>query len=110
MSKRNSNGRSLPNTRNKMNAYEIKVVETFIAAINRHDLSGLSSLMTEDHTFVDPAGRKISGRENMMAGWKGYFQMFPDYEIQAERLLADEALVGALVVAQEQPEVVAFGG
>jgi limonene-1,2-epoxide hydrolase len=76
-----------------MNSNETKVVEAFIAAINRHDLSGLSDLMTEDHTFVDPAGRILSGRSNMMAGWKAYFQMFPDYEIHVERLLADKNLV-----------------
>jgi limonene-1,2-epoxide hydrolase len=76
-----------------MHSHEIKVVEAFIAAINRHDASELSNLMTEDHTFVDSAGRKLSGRGNMTAGWKGYFQMFPDYEIHVERLLADNAWV-----------------
>ena len=76
-----------------MNSREIKVVEAFIGAINRHDLAELSNLMTEDHTFVDPAGRKISGRENMIAGWKGYFQMFPDYKIEMERWLADQDVV-----------------
>jgi ketosteroid isomerase-like protein len=76
-----------------MNSHEIKVVEAFIAAINRHDLAELSNLMTEDHTFVDSAGRNQSGRENMTAGWKAYFQMFPDYEIHVEKWLADNALV-----------------
>jgi ketosteroid isomerase-like protein len=76
-----------------MNSREIKVVEAFIGAINRHDLSELSNLMTEDHTFVDPAGRSISGRENMLAGWKGYFQMFPDYKIEVEKWLADQDVV-----------------
>jgi uncharacterized protein (TIGR02246 family) len=76
-----------------MTSSEINVVESFIAAINRHDPSALSNLMTEDHTFVDSAGRIHSGRENMTAGWKQYFFMFPDYEIHVERLLADKALV-----------------
>ncbi|HTA30446.1 MAG TPA: nuclear transport factor 2 family protein [Candidatus Cybelea sp.] len=76
-----------------MNSQEIKIVEAFIAAINRHDVAELANLMTEDHTFVDAAGRSISGRESMSEGWKGYFQMFPDYEIQVERLLADQNLV-----------------
>ena len=68
---------------------EIHVVEAYIAAINRHDLSGLSELMTEDHAFTDPAGRILSGRENMLDGWKHYFQMFPDYVINVERTLAE---------------------
>ncbi len=76
-----------------MIANEIKVVEAFIAAINRHDPVELSNLMTEDHTFVDPAGRSHSGRETMTAGWKQYFQMFPDYEIRVENCQADAALV-----------------
>jgi hypothetical protein len=49
--------------------------------------------MTEDHTFLDPAGRTESGREKMVAGWQGYFRMFPDYEIRVESMLADKALV-----------------
>jgi len=76
-----------------MNSKEIHVVEAFIAAINHHDLPGIASLMTEDHTFVDSAGGIHAGCENMTAGWKQYFQMFPDYEIQIEKMLGDEALV-----------------
>jgi ketosteroid isomerase-like protein len=72
-----------------MTSNEIDIVEAYIAAINRHDLSGLSDLMTEDHAFTDPAGRILSGRENMLAGWKHYFQMFPDYVINVERTLVD---------------------
>jgi ketosteroid isomerase-like protein len=74
---------------------EIHVVETFIAAINRHNPAELSNLMTDDHTFIDPAGRVMSGRENMTAGWKEYFRMFPDYEIQVEKILAEKAVVAA---------------
>jgi|SRR5580658_2742941 ketosteroid isomerase-like protein len=76
-----------------MNSSEINVVEAFIAAINRHDIADLSNLMTEDHTFVDPAGKSVSGRENMSAGWRHYLQMFPDYAIHVERLLADNSVV-----------------
>jgi limonene-1,2-epoxide hydrolase len=72
---------------------EINVVEAFITAINRHDPSELSHLMTEDHTFVDSRGRIQSGRENMTAGWKEYFRMFPDYEIRVESILGDKSLV-----------------
>ena len=72
---------------------EIKVVKAFIVAINRRDPSAISGLMTEDHTFVDSAGRIESGRENMTAGWEGYFRTFPDYEIRIESILGDKALV-----------------
>jgi limonene-1,2-epoxide hydrolase len=76
-----------------MTSNEINVVKAFIAAINRRNPSAISDLMTEDHTFVDSAGRIESGRENMTAGWEGYFRMFPDYEIQVESILGDKALV-----------------
>lgn len=72
---------------------EIDVVAAFIAAINRHVPSDISDLMTEDHTFVDSGGGSQSGRENMTAGWKEYFRMFPDYRIQIENILADKGLV-----------------
>jgi ketosteroid isomerase-like protein len=72
---------------------EIDVVKAFIAAINHRDLSELSSLMAEDHTFVDSGGALQSGRENMLAGWQGYFRMFPDYEIQVDHILQTKDLV-----------------
>jgi limonene-1,2-epoxide hydrolase len=76
-----------------MTSNEIKVVEAFIAAINRRVPSEISSLMTEDHTFIDSGGAVQSGRENMTAGWEQYFRMFPDYKIEVESILGDKALV-----------------
>jgi len=76
-----------------MTSNEIHVVKAFIAAINRHDPAAISDLMTRDHTFIDSAGRIESGRENMTAGWEGYFRMFPDYEIQVESILGEKANV-----------------
>jgi limonene-1,2-epoxide hydrolase len=72
---------------------EIKVVEAFIAAINRRSPSEISSLMTEDHTFIDSGGATQAGRENMTAGWEQYFRMFPDYKIQVESILGEQTLV-----------------
>lgn len=74
---------------------DIRVVEAFIAAINRRAPSELSALMTDDHTFVDSAGSVQSGREKMTAGWEHYFRMFPDYTIRIEHVLADGSLVAA---------------
>jgi limonene-1,2-epoxide hydrolase len=81
---------------NTMISNEIDVVKAFIAAINRRNSSEISDLMTEDHTFVDSGGGMQSGRENMTAGWEGYFRMFPDYEIQVDDILGDGALVAVL--------------
>ena len=76
-----------------MTSHDINVVEAFIAAINRRVPAEISSLMTEDHTFVDSGGGSQSGREKMTAGWEEYFRMFPDYRIQVESILGDRALV-----------------
>jgi ketosteroid isomerase-like protein len=77
-----------------MSSPEIKVVESFIAAINRHDLAEVGQLMSDEHAFIDPAGRIQTGRETMLAGWKGYFEMFPDFKIDVQKTLADGNVVG----------------
>ena len=76
-----------------MNFSSHSVVEAFIAAINRRDPAGLSALMSEDHTFVDARGTTTTGRDDMLACWKEFFRMFPDYKIQIEKLLADNRVV-----------------
>ena len=76
-----------------MTSNEIDVVKAFIAAINRRSPPEISDLMTEDHTFVDSAGKVESGRQNMTAGWNEYFRMFPDYTILVETILGDSELV-----------------
>jgi ketosteroid isomerase-like protein len=76
-----------------MNSPEIIVAKAFIAAVNGHDLAQLGQLMTDDHTFIDPAGRIQSGRDTMLAGWNGYLQMFPDFKIEMQNALADKNVV-----------------
>jgi len=76
-----------------MDSNDIDVVKAFIAAINEGNVSQLSSLMTDDHTFVDSAGRVEAGRDHMTAGWTQYFRMFPDYRIEIQNILQAEGLV-----------------
>ncbi|MGB8952613.1 MAG: nuclear transport factor 2 family protein [Candidatus Aminicenantales bacterium] len=76
-----------------MDSSEIGVVKAFITAINKGDISKLSSLMAEDHNFVDSSGKVESGRENMTKGWNQYFRMFPDYRIEVQSMLQDRGLV-----------------
>ena len=63
---------------------EIEVVRAFNEAINAGDVERLSSLMTEDHTFIDSQGNAVSGAKTMTEGWRGFFQMFPDYKNNIE--------------------------
>jgi len=76
-----------------MDSNEIDVVKAFIAAINKGDISRLTGLMTEDHTFVDSGGKTESGRDNMTQGWSQYFRMFPDYKIEVQSMLQEGGLV-----------------
>ena len=76
-----------------MKSIELSIVEAFILAINRHDIADLSRLMAPNHSFIDSSGSILSGRENMTAGWKEYFRIFPNYQIHVERILADKSLV-----------------
>ena len=82
-----------------METKEISVVRTFNSAINDGNVALLSSLMTEDHTFIDASGAAHSGVKEMTEGWKEFFRMFPDYKNNFESILQDGNLVVALGTA-----------
>src|ERR1044071_6843157 len=63
-----------------------ETVLAFVHAINAHDLDCLGELMTDDHTFVDPYGSEVAGCAPMLAGWRGYFEWFPDYQIEIREI------------------------
>jgi len=74
-------------------SHDADVVAAFIAAINRHDAAALADLMAEDHTFIDSSGRRVSGRKEMIVGWKAYFAMFPDFEIHVDTTMTANGTV-----------------
>jgi len=82
-----------------MDTKEITVFKSFVKAINQADLTELESLMTEDHTFIDAAGTKETGRKKMIEGWSSYFKMFPDYKIEIEDIIQENEIVGAFGTA-----------
>ncbi len=45
--------------------------------INNQDIDGLSSLITEDHIFVDRHGDSFG---DMVNGWIDFFSNFPTYK------------------------------
>ena len=65
------------------------VVVAFNDRINARDLAGLTDLMTEDHTFVDPAGAVVRGRAACTAAWRGFFAAFTDYRNVFAAVVAD---------------------
>ncbi len=59
-----------------------QTVQAFVDAVNAHDIPALTNLMSDDHVFIDPYGTAIRGRDTMTTGWRGYFEWFPDYQIE----------------------------
>jgi ketosteroid isomerase-like protein len=71
----------------------VDTFKQFVSAINSHDVRALAALMTTDHVFVDSLGNRVEGASSMEAGWRGYFAMCPDYWIQADDVMAENAVV-----------------
>jgi ketosteroid isomerase-like protein len=71
----------------------VRIFERFIAAINHHDINSLTSLMTEDHLFVDSLANQVQGAKFMEGGWRGYFDMCPDYWIRIRKQLVEQDTV-----------------
>jgi ketosteroid isomerase-like protein len=59
-----------------------ETIFAFIDRINAHDVAGLAALMSDDHTFIDAHDNEVSGKAKMTAGWRAYFDWFPDYFIE----------------------------
>ena len=71
-----------------------EVILAFIDRINAHDVAGLAELMSDDHTFIDAHGNEVSGKEQMVAGWRGYFEWFPDYFIEVTDIFENGEMFG----------------
>lgn len=70
--------------------------EAFNNCINERDLEALSSLMTDDHTFIDSASGVVSGKQACIDAWKGFFAAFPDYRNDPERIVPNGNKVVAI--------------
>jgi ketosteroid isomerase-like protein len=55
------------------------VVLAFNQMINNHNLEGLAAMMTESHTFIDSSDEMYAGKDLMVAGWRDFFEKYPDY-------------------------------
>ena len=52
----------------------------FNEAINNQDLQTLTSLMSNDHKFIDRKNEVTSPKQVMVKGWKEFFENFPEYK------------------------------
>jgi ketosteroid isomerase-like protein len=72
----------------------VAVVLAFNEAINARELAALADLMTERHRFVDAGGAIVDGKDACVAAWRGFFDAFPDYRNDFDRLEEiDDAVV-----------------
>lgn len=57
-----------------------ETVIKFYDFINSCNIGGLSSMMTDDHAFIDTLNSEIKGKENCVIACEGFFEAFPDYK------------------------------
>ncbi len=75
------------------------VIDRFNAAFNRHDADALAPLLTDDTVFEDtsppPDGRRIEGKDAVVAHWRAWFAQNPDANFEAEDVIVsgDRAVV-----------------
>lgn len=69
-----------PNKLNFNQSGPLEIAQVFNEMINNRDLDGLTAMMTEDHTFIDSSEELHAGKELMVAGWKDFFERYPDYK------------------------------
>ena|SRR6187397_755789 len=75
------------------------VIDRFNEAFNRHDADALAEWLTDDTVFEDtspaPDGKRISGKEAVVAFWRGWFARNQDARFEAEDIIvsADRAVV-----------------
>jgi ketosteroid isomerase-like protein len=82
--------RTLPSQERPVSMTQKETILAFVDAINAHDIDRLGELMADSHTFVDPHGNVVTGRESMIAAWHGYFEWFPDYQIEVDDIYERE--------------------
>jgi ketosteroid isomerase-like protein len=70
------------------------IVIRFVKAINDHDVDEIINLMSEDHIFIDAIDNKSVGKKGMKEGWKKYYELFPDYQIEISDIIENVSTIG----------------
>jgi len=71
----------------------IDIVNRFVKAINDHNVEEILNLMSEDHLFIDAYGDTHIGKKGMKEGWKGYYELFPDYKIDIKEIIEEGSII-----------------
>ena len=64
----------------------VAVALRFIDCVNRCDLDGLTSVMTDDHRLKVFDEDPLVGKAANAQAWRGYFSGFPEYVIYPHKL------------------------
>lgn len=79
--------------KNEKHMYQQEIFNGFVAAINRHDLSAITSQLTDAHRYTDAAGAQVHGKDPVAATWKEYFVLFPDYKVEVAEIFVQGEVV-----------------
>jgi predicted enzyme related to lactoylglutathione lyase/ketosteroid isomerase-like protein len=66
-----------------------QLVYQFIDAVNEHNINAMGHLISPNHSFTDAHNNSITGKDKILAGWKAYFEWFPDYNIDVEKIVGE---------------------
>jgi ketosteroid isomerase-like protein len=84
----------------KFSMNPVQVVLKFEEQINARNAEAICALMTADGEFIDALGNRVQGADKLLAAWKGYFKMVPDYSISHSEIFADGNTVAIFGSAQ----------
>lgn len=76
------------------------VAARFNGYINRRDVDGLATLMSDDHRFIDSEATTVSGKHACLDAWRGFFDSFPDYRNVFTSLTARDDVVSIVGYSQ----------
>jgi ketosteroid isomerase-like protein len=65
---------------------DLGAVQATIDAINGRDAVAVARTLAPQAVFVDAHGNRFQGRAVMREGWRLYYETFPDYRIEVDKL------------------------
>jgi len=70
-----------------------KIVADYVRAINKHSIDNIVAKLSDNHLFIDSLGQEFKGSQTMREGWLGYFEWFPDYQIDYLEVFQNDNIV-----------------
>lgn len=71
-----------------------ELIESYVLAINAHDIDKMFQLMHREHVLIDSLGNTVEGFSNLRSAWKRYFDFIRDYEISVDEILVNQQTAG----------------